>query len=37
MFRQTLKMVFVGLAAIDISRERLEQCLSSMVAKAIGV
>lgn len=37
MFRQTVKMFFVGLAAIDISRERLEQCLSSMVAKAIGV
>jgi hypothetical protein len=37
MFRQTLKIFFVGLAALDISRERLELCVGSMVAKAIGV
>jgi len=37
MFRQTVKLFFVGLAAIDISRERLETCFSTMVAKAIGV
>jgi hypothetical protein len=37
MFRQTIKLVFFGLAALDISRERLEQCVSSIVAKAVGV
>jgi len=37
MFRQTLKIFFVGLAALDVSRERLEQCLSSYIAKAIGM
>lgn len=36
MFRQTFKAIFIGLAALDVARERLEQCLDIVMTKAVG-
>lgn len=37
MLRQGVKIFFVGLAALELSRERLEHYVNSVIAKAVGV